>query len=58
MLRGRLVNTIKHSNSQLSSCFGTSIPVILAAKVENLNKEVGDIVEVKRGYARNFLIPR
>ena len=34
-----------------------AIQVILQENIENLGK-VGDIVKVKPGYARNFLIPR
>lgn len=36
---------------------GTSISIVL---LENLEKRgvVGDVIEVKRGFARNFLIPR
>lgn len=36
---------------------GTSIPVIFVQKVENRG-EIGEVVEVKRGFARNYLIPR
>ncbi|KAJ1420374.1 ribosomal protein L9, N-terminal domain-containing protein [Ochromonadaceae sp. CCMP2298] len=36
---------------------GTSIPVILTQAFENRG-EKGDVIEVKRGFARNFLIPR
>lgn len=36
---------------------GTSIQVILLDKMEKRG-EKGDIVTVKRGFARNFLIPR
>jgi len=31
--------------------------VILTSKIKNLG-EVGDIIEVKPGYAKNFLFPR
>jgi hypothetical protein len=36
---------------------GTSIPIILIQKIENRG-EVGEIIQVKRGFARNYLIPR
>ena len=36
---------------------GSTIPVILVDKLEKKG-EKGDIIQVKRGYARNFLIPR
>ncbi len=36
---------------------GSTIPVILLDKVGAFG-QTGNIVEVKRGYARNFLIPR
>ena len=37
--------------------FGTSIPVVLIDDIENRG-EKGDIITVKRGFARNYLIPR
>lgn len=39
------------------NCFGTSIQVILEKDLPLCGKE-GELVKVKRGYARNFLIPR
>mmetsp|Transcript_25802 Transcript_25802/g.43051 ORF Transcript_25802/g.43051 Transcript_25802/m.43051 type:complete len:173 (+) Transcript_25802:79-597(+) len=36
---------------------GTSIPVILLQDMEDRGTK-GDLIEVKRGFARNFLIPR
>ncbi len=36
---------------------GTSIPVLLLKEVDNRGKE-GEVVDVKRGFARNYLIPR
>ena len=36
---------------------GTAIPVILTQDIENRGS-VGEVVEVKRGFARNYLIPR
>lgn len=42
------VNQVRH---------GTSIPVILLEEVQNKGRE-GEIVEVKRGFARNYLVPR
>lgn len=53
-----------------SRSFGTSIPVILLRDMDDIKRtgdeyydgshtaKKGDIVTVKRGYARNFLIPR
>jgi hypothetical protein len=43
--------------SRALSRTGTSISVVLIEKVENRG-ESGEIVKVKRGFARNFLIPR
>ena len=37
--------------------FGTSIQVILETDIPDRGNK-GEIVKVKRGYARNFLIPR
>ena len=49
---------INNVNLQLiSKRCGSNIPVILLAKLENKG-EPGEIIKVKRGYARNFLIPR
>lgn len=50
---------------RISSCpiirvplrFGSSIDVILLKDVQNRGSQ-GDVVDVKRGFARNFLIPR
>lgn len=41
----------------LSRGFGTSIHVILEKDIPDRGNK-GDVVKVKRGYARNFLIPR
>ena len=46
-------NVTKIVNKQ----FGTTIPVVLIQDLENTGVR-GDVVSVKRGYARNFLIPR
>ena len=37
--------------------FGTFIPVILTTDIQNKGAK-GDVIEVKRGFARNYLIPR
>ena len=37
--------------------FGTSISVVLINDIDNRG-EKGDIITVKRGFARNYLIPR
>lgn len=36
---------------------GTFIPVILTQNIENRGS-AGEVVDVKRGFARNYLIPR
>lgn len=36
---------------------GTTIPVILTQNLENKGR-IGDVILVKRGFARNFLIPK
>ena len=36
---------------------GSSIPIVLLQNLENKGK-VGEVIKVKGGYARNFLIPR
>ena len=36
---------------------GSTLKVLLLDKLENYGAK-GDVVDVKRGYARNFLIPR
>ena len=52
----------KYSVPKLSSLLsisrnGGSIPVILLGKLENKGQK-GEIISVKRGFARNFLIPK
>lgn len=42
---------------QQSIRHGGTIPVILKDGLQNKG-ETGDVVQVKRGFARNFLIPR
>ena len=44
-------------NKSVSVRHGGSIPVILKESLHNKG-EAGDIVQVKRGFMRNFLIPR
>ena len=44
-------------NQLILKRFGGTIPVILISNLENKGVK-GDIIKVKRGYARNFLIPR
>ena len=47
-----------HSVANLSKkSFGTSIQVILEKDLADRGTK-GEVVKVKRGYARNFLIPR
>jgi hypothetical protein len=47
--------------SRVTSCcqirHGTSIPVILLEEMEARGFK-GEVVQVKRGFARNYLIPR
>lgn len=55
----RLFPVAQHISRQLSFAkrHGTSISVIL---LENLEKrgQKGEVIDVKRGFARNFLVPR
>ena len=56
-----LVRKCASSSIRFSPCVqvrhGTAIPVILTQDIENRGS-VGEVVEVKRGFARNYLIPR
>ena len=47
----------KELNRFIQVRFGTSIPVVLIDDIENRG-EKGDVIIVKRGFARNYLIPR
>lgn len=53
----RLLKNIIDSTSKIIHRQGTSISVILLSDVSNKGK-VGEIVKVKRGFARNLLLPR
>ncbi len=60
------------TSTSIARCFGTSIPVVLMTDLQSIksvnadeyapqhtySQKRGDIITVKRGYARNFLIPR
>jgi hypothetical protein len=50
-------NRLSYDGEKILRRNGSSISVVL---LENMEKRgiVGDIVQVKRGFARNFLIPR
>ena len=53
----RKQNTALLINKNVSVRHGGSIPVILKESLHNKG-EAGDIVQVKRGFMRNFLVPR
>lgn len=52
-----LARTLPHQSLTGSVRQGSSIPVILLDSVQNWGSR-GEVVSVKRGFARNFLVPR
>ena len=57
LLQRKFVVSCIKSSSWTQVRHGTSIPVVLLKDVDGRGEE-GEIVSVKRGYARNFLVPR
>lgn len=51
-----IARNLRNTNPSLVR-FGSSIKVILLENMDNRGKS-GDLISVKRGFARNFLIPR